>query len=278
MTQPFQRLAHSQYKGRHCEFCLLSASVKAKFGIATEEKVLWTFLRGFGLSNHCVGFVLFAVTMNRLFGAKNNAPKPTLNQAITGVETRIDSIDVKLAKLNAELTTYQQKMAKMRDGPGKNAIKQRALKVLQQRKMYESQKDNLMQQSWNMEQAGMMQDNLKNVMTTVDAMKTTNKELKKQYGKIDLDKIEQIQDEMADLMEIGNEISESMGRAYDIPDDVDEAELDAELEALGEEMTFEQQAETAGGMPAFMQDEALPTFVDEPPESKKVAEPAGGAP
>jgi len=192
------------------------------------------------------------------------------------VETRIDSIDVKLAKLNAELQTYQTKMSKMRDGPGKNAIKQRALKVLQQRKMYEGQKDNLMQQSWNMEQAGMMQDNIKNVMTTVDAMKTTNKELKKQYGKIDIDKIEQMQDEMSDLMELGNEISESMGRAYDVPEDVDEAELDAELEALGEDMMLEQQAESAGGVPSYLQDEVLPTFIDDPPEANKVAQPATG--
>jgi charged multivesicular body protein 5 len=102
--------------------------------------------------------------------------------------------------------------------------------------MYETQKDQLEQQSWNMQQAGMMQDNLKSrchfsifsffvllplllplhsgattlstvgaicwagsvlirpkrrftdVMITVDAMKTTNKELKKQYGKVDIDK------------------------------------------------------------------------------------------
>lgn len=213
--------------------------------------------------------------MNRLFGAKSNAPKPTLNSAISGVESRIDSVDVKLAKLNAELSTYQSKLAKMRDGPGKNAIKQKALKVLQQRKMYESQRNQLQQQSWNMEQAGMMQDNLKNTMITVDAMKTTNKELRKQYGKIDIDKIEQIQDEMADLMEMGNEISESMGRAYDIPDDVDEAELDAELEALGEDMMFEQQTESAGGVPSFLQDE-VPQFIDEAPEPKKVQEAAGG--
>lgn len=212
--------------------------------------------------------------MNRLFGAKSNAPKPTLTSAISGVETRIDSIDVKLAKLNAELSTYQAKLAKMRDGPGKNAIKQKALKVLQQRKMYESQRDQLQQQSWNMEQAGMMQDNLKNTMITVDAMKTTNKELKKQYGKIDIDKIERIQDEMADLMEMGNEISESMGRAYDVPDGVDEAELDAELEALGEDMMFEGQAESAG-VPSFLQDE-VPTFIDEAPAPKKVQEAAGG--
>jgi charged multivesicular body protein 5 len=126
----------------------------------------------------------------------------------------------------------------MRDGPGKNAIKQKAIKILQQRKQYEAQKDQLQQQSWNMEQAGMMQDNLKNTMATVDAMKTTQKELKKQYGKVDIDKIERMQDEMADLMDIGNDIQESISRSYEVPEDVDEAELDAELEALGEEVDF----------------------------------------
>jgi len=213
--------------------------------------------------------------MNRLFGAKNTAPKPTLNGAISNVDTRIESIDVKLAKLTAELTTYQNKLSRMRDGPGKSAIKSKALKVLQQRKMYESQRDQLQQQSWNMEQAGMMQDNLKNVMTTVDAMKTTNKALKQQYGKINIDKIEKMQDEMADLMEMGNDINESISRAYDVPEDVDEAELDAELDALGEDLMFEQEAAGGQSVPAFMNDE-VPTFVDEPPEQGKIKEAAGG--
>lgn len=191
------------------------------------------------------------------------------------VDGRVDSIDVKLSKLNAELSTYQQKMSKMRDGPGKNAIKAKALKVLQRRKMYESQRDQLQQQSWNMEQAGMMTDNLKNVMTTVDAMKTTNKTLKQQYGKINIDKIERMQDEMADLMEMGNDINESISRAYDVPEDVDEAELDAELEAMGEDMMFEQES-GIGVNPGFLQDEVPPTFIDEPPEQAKVKEAAGG--
>jgi charged multivesicular body protein 5 len=163
----------------------------------------------------------------------------------------------------------------MRDGPGKQAIKAKALKVLQRRKMYESQRDQLQSQSWNMEQAGMMQDNLKNVMTTVDAMKTTNKALKQQYGKINIDQIERIQDEMADLMDLGNEINESISRAYDVPEDVDEAELDAELEALGEDMMFEEQSGVGEGAPGFLQDE-VPTFIDEPPEQGKVKEAAGG--
>jgi len=206
--------------------------------------------------------------MNRLFGAKNNTPKPTLNSAISNVDARIESIDVKLAKLTSELTTYQQRLARMRDGPGKTALKQKALKVLQQRKQYEAQKDQLQQQSWNMEQAGMMQDNLKNTMATVDAMKTTQKELKKQYGKVDIDKIERMQDEMADLMEIGNDIQESISRSYEVPEDVDEAELDAELEALGEE---EEE------MPSYLREAAgPPEFIDEAPvdagKAKEVAQ------
>jgi charged multivesicular body protein 5 len=162
----------------------------------------------------------------------------------------------------------------MRDGPGKTAIKQKALKVLQQRKMYESQRDQLQSQSWNMEQAGMMQDNLKNTMTTIDAMKTTTKELRKQYGKVNIDKIEKLQDEMADLMDMGNDIQDAISRSYDVPEDVDESELDAELEALGDEVEFDGIGESSG-VPSFLMDDAPPQFIDEPPETNKVKEAAG---
>ncbi|TKX23297.1 putative vacuolar protein-sorting-associated protein [Elsinoe australis] len=215
-------------------------------------------------------------TMNRLFGARNTAPKPSLNDAIGNVQTRLDSIDVNISKLNAELATYQQKLSRMRDGPGKNAIRSRAKGLLERRRQYEAQKDQLMSQSWNMEQAGMMQDNLRNTMATVDALKTTTKELKKQYGKVDIDKIDKLQDEMADLMDVGNEIQESISRSYDLPEDVDEAELDAELEALGEEVDLgEGLGETGESMPSFLQDSAPPQFIDEPPEQDKVKEAAG---
>jgi charged multivesicular body protein 5 len=169
---------------------------------------------------------------------------------------------VKLAKLTSELTTYQQRLSRMRDGPGKTAIKQKAIKILQQRKQYEAQKDQLQQQSWNMEQAGMMQD----------AMKTTQKELKKQYGKVDIDKIERMQDEMADLMDIGNDIQESISRSYEVPEDVDEAELDAELEALGEEVDFG--AELGEEMPSYLKDSAVPDFIDEAPVAEGKAKEA----
>jgi len=214
--------------------------------------------------------------MNRLFGTTApKAPKATLNSAIGNIDTRISSIDVKLASLNAELQAYQQKLSKMRDGPGKTAIKQKALKVLQRRKMYEAQRDQLQSQVWNMEQAQTMQDNLKNTMVTVDALKQTNKALKKEYGKVDIDKIERLQDEMADLLDVGNEIQESLARSYEVPDDVDETELDAELEALGQEVEFEMEAGGSTAVPSFMQDE-VPEFIDEGPnKAGKVQEAAG---
>lgn len=55
---------------------------------------------------------------------------------------------------------------------------------------YEAQRDSIVQQNFNMESTQLTTDNLRNTMATVDAMKTANKELKKQYGKIDVSKIE----------------------------------------------------------------------------------------
>lgn len=46
---------------------------------------------------------------------------------------------------------------------------------------------------------------------TVDAMKTGLTQMKKEYKKIDIDKIEDLQDDMADMMEDAQEIQEIMG-------------------------------------------------------------------
>lgn len=78
-----------------------------------------------------------------------------------------------------------------------------------------------------MESTQLTTDNLRNTMATVDAMKTANKELKRQYGKVDVDKIEQMHYDMEDLLEQANEIQETMARSYAVPDEIDEDELQA---------------------------------------------------
>ena len=71
-----------------------------------------------------------------------------------------------------------------------NAVQQRAMRTLKQKRMYESQLAQLVQQTFNMESAALATDNLRNTMATVDAMQLASKEMKRQYGKIDIDKIE----------------------------------------------------------------------------------------
>ena len=73
----------------------------------------------------------------------------------------------KIHKLDQELIRYREQMAKMREGPAKTAIKQRALRILKQKKMYENQQDQLMQQSFNMDQTLFATESLRDTMTTV---------------------------------------------------------------------------------------------------------------
>ncbi len=55
------------------------------------------------------------------------------------IDERGDTIEKKMAKIDAELKKYKDQMSKMREGPAKNAVKQKALRVLKQKKMYTSE-------------------------------------------------------------------------------------------------------------------------------------------
>ncbi|KZO93182.1 hypothetical protein CALVIDRAFT_540170 [Calocera viscosa TUFC12733] len=133
--------------------------------------------------------------------------------------------------------------------------------------MYEAQPDQLTQQIFNMESAAMTSDNLRNTMATVDAMRTANKELRRQYGKLDIDKIDAMHDELSDLLEQANEIQETMGRSYGVPDELDEADLEAELDALSQEVEEE-------ATPSYLLDSlAQPDFVDPAPVEAQTDKP-----
>merc|ERR1712109_339344 len=79
---------------------------------------------------------------------------------------------------------------------------------------------------------------LKDTKITVNAMKTGLKDMKKEYKNVNIDQIEDMQDELGDMMEDASEIQEALGRSYGMPD-VDEDELEAELDALGDEIALD---------------------------------------
>jgi len=182
---------------------------------------------------------LKVLNMNRLFGrGKPKEPGPNLNDCIAGVDARASNIEEKITKLDNELRKYREQMSKMREGPAKNSVKQKALRVLKQKKAYEQQVESLRNQSFNMEQANYAAQSLKDTQSTVIAMKDGVKQMQKEFKKINIDQIEDIQDDMADMLEQADEVQDALGRTYGTPE-VDDDELQAELDALGDEIALD---------------------------------------
>merc|ERR1719484_496127 len=67
-------------------------------------------------------------------------------------------------------------------------------------------------------------------------MKAASKTLKTEFKKVDIDQIEDVQDDLVDMMED----QDALGRSYGIGDDVDEADLDAELACLDDELGMDE--------------------------------------
>jgi hypothetical protein len=108
--------------------------------------------------DHPICILTLYIAMNRIFGTTGKKPKPTLTDAISNADTRIDATEVKIRKLDAELARYKDQLKRLRPGPGKvclgmrtclqceaqrnsplcaqTAVQQRALRVLQQKKMW----------------------------------------------------------------------------------------------------------------------------------------------
>eukprot|EP00667_Euglena_gracilis_P028578 EG_transcript_36615 len=111
------------------------------------------------------------------------------------------------------------------------------MQVLKQKKMYEQQRDVLSNQRWNMDQLQFTTETTKATIEQVACMKESARALQREMKKMDIASIEELQDSLADLYEDSREIQDIMGRAYGVPEDVDEDDLEAEFAALGEELS-----------------------------------------
>lgn len=216
--------------------------------------------------------------MNRIFGYGNRKTHDqmlqesgkAMNQAQQGLQERVSQLDTQISQINFQLQSLQKKINSSRSPAGQRPLRQQALKLLNKRKKLESMRDSLDSQSWSMTQAQMTSDNLKNTMVTVNALKQTNKALKAQYGKINVDKLQDMQDEMMDLIEQGDELQQvlAMNSANGDIEDIDESELDAELDALAEGDLMAPGMEDSGlEVPTYLTG-TVPQFIDEEPQEE----------
>ena len=134
------------------------------------------------------------------------------------------------------------------------------LQVLRQKKLYEGQREQLYNQQYNVDSAAFTMQSMQDNVQVVQAMQAGAAQMaamKKKHKELDVDEIWKTMDKLEDMRADFEEVQDAMG-SYNLPDGVDEADLDAELDALGDEVLLEGPA--AGELPAYLQGapEALP--------------------
>lgn len=212
--------------------------------------------------------------MHRLFGSgkpgggkkkedeEEEKPKPTLGDAAKSMDNRVAALDTKIKAIDAELLRYKEQL-KRANPTTKAGIQKRALATLKRKKMYESQRDSMVSQAFNIEQTAFAIETMQDTHIAVEAMKDATKTLQMEQQKISLDDIEDMQDDLFDLLEEQEEIQEIMGRNYATPDGIDEDDLEAELAGLEdvfEGIDLEDSNTTKVSMPAQPADEPVSVF------------------
>ena len=86
-------------------------------------------------------------------------------------------------------------------------------------------------------------------------MKETAKVMKKQFKKINVDKVENLQDKIEDLMLDTEEVNQVLSRTYDNVSEADSAELDDMLDGL-DEFDLDDELEEE---PDYLKDDAMPS-------------------
>ncbi len=215
--------------------------------------------------------------MKRVFGKKKAAgpPPPSLDEASGAVGKRADNIESKISSLDKELNGYKQKLKTTKNPAAKRNIQKRAMEVLKRKRMYENQRDMLLGQQFNMDQAAFGIESAKATIDSVAAMKAANVEMKKALKKdLNIDEVDDLADDLAELMEDMNEMNEALGRNFATPEDITEADLEAELDMLEDEL--EEEDLIGDATPSYLQDDALPVNPTGVPEKESTtATPAG---
>jgi charged multivesicular body protein 5 len=150
------------------------------------------------------------------------------------------------------------------------------MEVLKRKRMYETQRDQLAGQQFNIDQAAFGIESAKATVSTIAAMKAANTELKGvMKNDLKIDDVDELADDMAEMMDEFQEINEALAQNFATPDDIDEADLEAELDLLGDELEEEFGDEDA--VPSYLQEStSLPAQPTASPGKGKVPVSVGG--
>jgi charged multivesicular body protein 5 len=198
--------------------------------------------------------------MRRLFGRADKpssepaaaAAAPTLEDAGARLQRRTDTIDQRIKKIDDDLLALRKQILSTR-GSTQERLKQRAMQLLKQKKMYEQQQDSVMQQQFHVEQMAFTRETMMETKMQLDAMSDAAKVMQREFKKFSVDEVEKMHEQLRDLYEQQQEIQEIMGHSYDVTVEVDEDDLNEQLNALAFDMEKQKDAsylDEALAMPA----------------------------
>ncbi|GIX64057.1 proteasome subunit beta type 3, putative [Babesia caballi] len=157
----------------------------------------------------------------------------SLQETSQGVDAKISAIDEKINRCNADLASIKSALANT-NGAGAAAAKRKAMQVLQRRKVYEGQREQLIGVQMAVDQSEHVAAQVQTAVEMRNALSASVKGARKQLRRLNLTELEGLQEQMEDLTEYTNEINEIIGRTYALPEDVDENELELEFAMLSE--------------------------------------------
>ena len=179
--------------------------------------------------------------MKKLFGAKKKEepkpPAPTLDETSTKLGDRGKVVQLKVDECNKQLVDIKNQM-KTAKGMAYKSLQNKALQVLRRRKMYDAQLNNVMSQQFNIDQVAFTTETITSTIDTMNALKAATAVQQQEMKKLNMDQLEDLFDDLADMMADQEEIQEVMGRSYQV--EYDESELMNELAELDEEIVIEQ--------------------------------------
>eukprot|EP00419_Tripos_fusus_P006026 CAMPEP_0172694720 /NCGR_PEP_ID=MMETSP1074-20121228/26859_1 /TAXON_ID=2916 /ORGANISM="Ceratium fusus, Strain PA161109" /LENGTH=209 /DNA_ID=CAMNT_0013515239 /DNA_START=14 /DNA_END=643 /DNA_ORIENTATION=- len=181
---------------------------------------------------------------NTCSGEGNVLPEPVnkLHAAAAKIETQLQDLDRKIARAEQDI----KKNVAL--GPENKAAKQRALRTLQLKKMYEEQRANLIGTQFNVEELRAHHEQADVAFTAIQAMKAGEEEMRAQQAKMPVDMIDDLRMEMDETAEDIKMISASLAESAGALDGSDEAAME-ELKKLEADLEMEMKGQLAD--PAF---------------------------
>lgn len=163
------------------------------------------------------------------------------------------SLDAKIARLDADLRKQREAIKALgsRPGPSLEQAKRRAMNTLKQKRLLENQRGQIQDNMMRIDEARYTTSAMQDQADMVRALKLASKEMKSQIKKtkeLDVDHVTDVMEEYQENKEYFDEIQMTMS-SYDTPLDIDDEELMAEMDMLGDDIAEEA---LAGDTPAYL--------------------------